>query len=79
MSIAANKVPGVRAVTAYDEVTARLAREHNNANVLVLPGSLISAEKGIELAKFFLSATFEGGRHVGRLAKITAIEEKYSR
>ena len=79
MSIAANKVPGIRAVTAYDEVTARLAREHNNANVLVLPGSLISAAQGIGLAKAFLAAKFEGGRHIGRLAKITEIERKYSK
>lgn len=77
MSIAANKVPGVRAVTAYDDNTALMAKEHNNANVLVLPGSLIDPKRGAALAKVFLDAKFEGGRHSTRLAKITEIERKY--
>jgi RpiB/LacA/LacB family sugar-phosphate isomerase len=79
MAIAANKVPGVRAATAYDDYSARLSREHNDANVLVLPARVIALTRGVELAKIFLETPFQGGRHAARLAKITEIEKKYSK
>ena len=79
MAIAANKVPGIRAATCTDDYSTRMSREHNDANVLVLPARVIAQLRGADLAKLFLATPFEGGRHAGRLAKITAIETKYSR
>jgi ribose 5-phosphate isomerase B len=79
MAIAANKVPGIRAATAYDDYTARMSREHNDANVLVLPARVIAQTRGRELAKIFLSTAFEGGRHQKRIDKIHDIERKYSK
>lgn len=79
MSIAVNKVPGVRAATAYDDYSARMSREHNDANVLVLPARVIAATRGAELAAIFIKTPWEGGRHAGRLAKIADIEKKYSK
>lgn len=79
ISIAANKFPGVRAALATDTFMARMAKEHNNANILVLGGRTTSAEKGIEIVAAWLDAAFEGGRHQSRLDKITAIEKRYNR
>jgi ribose 5-phosphate isomerase B len=78
MSIAANKVPGIRAALVTDVFMARMAREHNNANVLVLGGRVLDEQKACDLAGAWLDATFEGGRHQCRLDKITEIEKKYS-
>ena len=75
MAIAANKVPGVRAVQASDPEMARLARLHNNANVLTLPGRFIGKEQAAEVLSAFLSTEFEGGRHQRRLDKIGEIEQ----
>ncbi len=77
MSIAANKVPGIRAALVTDAFMARMAREHNNANVLVLGGRVLDEQKACDLAGAWLDASFEGGRHQGRLDKITEIENKY--
>ena len=79
ISIAANKFPNVRAALVTDPFMARMAKEHNNANILVLGGRTTSPEQGREIVAAWLDASFEGGRHQGRLDKITAIEERYSR
>lgn len=78
MSIAANKIPGIRAALVTDVFMARMAKEHNNANVLVLGGRVLDEQKACDLVGAWLDATFEGGRHQCRLDKITALEEKYS-
>jgi ribose 5-phosphate isomerase B len=78
MSIAANKIPGIRAALVTDVFMARMAKEHNNANVLVLGGRVLDEQKACDLVGAWLDATFEGGRHQTRLDKITALEKKYS-
>jgi len=75
MSIAANKVGGIRAALVHDPVTARLAAMHNAANVLCLGGRLLAPEYASELVDTWLDAAFEA-RHQGRLDKITAIERE---
>ena len=74
IAIAANKVPGIRAAVAHDNNTARLAREHNNANVLAMGGRVVTGAKAIQMVKTFLGAQFGGGRHERRVAKITQME-----
>lgn len=74
MSIAANKVDGVRAALVHDSFTAQMAKEHNNANVLVLGGRVLSVELGCKLVEVWLDSNFEGGRHQMRLDKIHQIE-----
>lgn len=74
MSIAANKVKGIRAALVHDAFTAQMAKEHNDANILVLGGRVLSVDKGCELVRIWLDSTFEGGRHQGRLDKIHQIE-----
>jgi ribose 5-phosphate isomerase B len=76
ISIAANKVPGVRAALAHDVNTARLAREHNDANVLALGGRVVTGDAAIEMVQTFVTTTYLGGRHQRRLDKITAIEKE---
>lgn len=78
MSIAANKIPGIRAALVTDVFMARMAKEHNNANVLVLGGRVLDEQKACDLVGAWLDATFEGGRHQVRLDKITELEKKYS-
>lgn len=78
ISIAANKVPGIRAALVTDEFMARMAKEHNNANILVLGGRVLDEQKACDLVSAWLDASFEGGRHQGRLDKIAEIEKKYS-
>ena len=75
IAIAANKVPGIRAACAHDVDTARLAREHNDANVLALGGRIVPGPLAIEMVKAFLATPFGGGRHARRVARITEIEE----
>jgi ribose 5-phosphate isomerase B len=77
MSISANKVPGIRAALVTDVFMARMAKEHNNANILVLGGRVLDEQNACNLVGAWLDATFEGGRHQGRLDKITEIERKY--
>jgi len=74
MSIAANKVKGVRAALCHDTFAARLARRHNDANVLCLGGWCIGRGVAEEIVRVFLSEDFEGGRHVRRVEKIRAME-----
>jgi ribose 5-phosphate isomerase B len=76
ISIAANKVPGIRAALAHDVMTARLAREHNDANVLALGGRVVTAEAAVRMVQTFLTTAYLGGRHQRRLDKITAMEEE---
>lgn len=70
ISIAANRYPGVRAAVCHDISSARLARQHNDANVLALGARLIGVETAKDCLKAFLETSFEGGRHVGRVAKL---------
>jgi ribose 5-phosphate isomerase B len=74
MAIAANKVAGARAIQASDPEMARMARLHNDANVLTLPGRHIDIERATDVLDAFLSTTFEGGRHQRRVDKIGALE-----
>jgi len=74
ISIAANKVRGVRAALCSDIYSARMSREHNDANVLALGQRVIGAALAVEIADVWLNTAFEGGRHQGRLDKITRIE-----
>ena len=76
MSITANKVHGIRAALCRTEFEARMARQHNDCNVLCLGQRVTGTGLAIEILKAFLSATFEGGRHAARVAKITAVEAK---
>jgi ribose 5-phosphate isomerase B len=75
MSIAANKVCGVRAALCRDTLSARRAREHNDANVLCLGEDVMSRDLALEVARAYLDSRFEGGRHQRRLEKIRTIEE----
>jgi len=70
MSIAANRHPGIRAALVHDVETARLAREHNDANVLVMGGRLISEELAKRCLETFLTTPFAGGRHARRVEKL---------
>ena len=79
MSIVANKFPHVRAALVTDTFMARMAKEHNNANILVLGGRVIGDNEAREMVATWLDATFEGGRHQGRLDKIAAIEREIYR
>ncbi len=74
MSIVANKFPGVRAALINDEFTARMAKEHNNANILVLGGRVVDTPEALRMVGAWLDATFEAGRHQVRLEKISQIE-----
>ena len=75
MAIAANKVKGVRAAVAWSPDIARLARQHNNANVLSLPARFMSENDAAGVVKAWFDADFEGGRHEKRVEKITEIEK----
>jgi ribose 5-phosphate isomerase B len=72
--MAANKVHGVRAAVCNDLYTARLARAHNDANVLAMGARIVAPELATEIVDLWLATPFEGGRHVARLEQITAIE-----
>ena len=75
VSIAANKVEGIRAALAHDSLTARRAREHNDANVLALGGKIVGDDEVIAIVQEFLNAHFAGGRHQRRVEKITEIDQ----
>lgn len=70
VSIAANRHPGIRAALCHDAVTARLARQHNDANVLVLGARTIGLEVAKDCLRIFFDTAFEGGRHARRVAKL---------
>lgn len=79
ISIAANKVPGIRAALCSDTFSAHATREHNDANVLALGARVVGTGLALDIVKTFLNAEFEGGRHVGRIEKITAIEQSFNK
>lgn len=74
MSIAANKIPGVRAAVVHDEMTAHLSRSHNDANVLCMSADLLGQRLIEKITEVWINATFEGGRHARRIRKIIAME-----
>jgi ribose 5-phosphate isomerase B len=76
--IAANKVHGARAALCHDVTTARLARSHNDANVLSLGGRLLGETLALEIVDVFLGGSFEGGRHVARVQQLADIERDES-
>ena len=75
MSMAANKVKGIRAALCYDELAAKLSREHNDANVLCLSGDLIGPAMVRKIVETWLTTEFVAGRHLRRVKKIEAIEK----
>jgi ribose 5-phosphate isomerase B len=77
--IAANKVHGIRASLCNDLYTARLARQHNDANVLGMGARIVAPTLAMEIVRVWLATPFEGGRHVRRLGQITAIEQEEER
>jgi ribose 5-phosphate isomerase B len=79
MSIAANKIYGIRAALAHDEVTARIAREHNHCNVLCLGTDLLSEDQLRQIVDTFLSTTFIDGRHARRIEKLCELEKEERR
>ena len=74
VSIAANKVEGIRAALAHDSLTARRAREHNDANVLALGGKIVGEDEAIAIVQEFLAAEFAGGRHQRRVEKFSEMD-----
>lgn len=78
MSIAANKVTGIRCALCHDVFSAKATRLHNNANMLAFGARVIGVGLMLEIVQAFLGTEFEGGRHIRRLEKITAIEKKYN-
>ncbi len=76
MSIVANKFPGVRAALCHDPESARLSREHNDSNVLVLGERKVTPEEAVEIATAWLDAAFAGGRHARRVDKIRHLEKR---
>ena len=79
IGIAANKVPGVRAALCSDTFSAHATREHNDANILTLGQRVVGAGLALDIVNTFLTSKFEGDRHIQRINKITAIEEKYNK
>ena len=77
MSITANKVPGIRAALATDVFMGRMAKEHNNANILVLGARVLDEKRACDIVSAWLDASFSGGRHEARLNQIAGIEKKY--
>jgi ribose 5-phosphate isomerase B len=73
--IVSNKIRGIRCVEAADPVTARLGREHNDANVLAMGARIVGSEVALACVEAFMTASFQGGRHARRVDKISEIEE----
>lgn len=78
MAIAANKVPGVRAAVAWNEETARLARQHNDANVLSVGARTTSGQEISKIVRTFFTTPFDGGRHAKRVEKIKELEKEWN-
>ena len=74
MSIAANKVKGIRASVCTNAFCAEMTRRHNNSNILCLGGRVIDEKQAVQLAKIYIETEFEGGRHQRRIDEIAAIE-----
>ena len=79
ISIAANKVPGIRCAHCHDVFSAKATRQHNDANVISFGERVIGVGLMLEIVKAFLTTEFEGGRHCARIQKISEIEKKYSK
>lgn len=79
ISIAANKIPGVRCALVGDCFSAKATRQHNDANIIALGERVVGPGLALEIVDTWLGAEFEGGRHQNRVDKITEIEKKYSR
>lgn len=79
ISIAANKVPGIRAALCGDTFSAHACRQHNDANILALGQRVVGVGLALDIVDNFLSAKYEGGRHQKRVDKISAIEKKYNK
>lgn len=79
MSIVANKFPKIRAALVWDAFTARMAKEHNDANILVMGGRTTDKDLAKEMVKVWIEAKFEGGRHQRRLDKIREIEKMWGK
>jgi ribose 5-phosphate isomerase B len=77
VAIAANKIPGIRAATVWDSVSAKLSKEHNNTNIICFGARLVSLETAMAAASLWLRTDFESGRHQRRIDLITALEKKY--
>lgn len=75
ISIAANKIKGVRCALLHDHMSARLTRQHNDANMMALGAAVTPPMMALELVDIFLSTPFEGGRHQRRVNKLSALEE----
>lgn len=78
ISIAANKVPGIRAALCSDTFSAYATREHNDANILALGARVVGPGLALDIVDTFLNAKFEGDRHINRINKISQIEKKYN-
>jgi ribose 5-phosphate isomerase B len=76
-SMAANKVPGIRAALCYDKASARNSREHNDSNILTLGARLLTETQAEEVLRTWLATPFAGGRHQARVQKIIDIEQQY--
>jgi RpiB/LacA/LacB family sugar-phosphate isomerase len=76
MSIVANKFPGVRAALCHDLQTAKISRQHNDANILVLGGRVLNDTTALEMVDVWLGTEFAGERHARRVHKISEIEKK---
>lgn len=76
ISIAANKVKGIRAAVCSDAATARLVKQHNNANIIAFGERIVGVELAKDIVKAYLEADFLGGRHADRVAMISEIEER---
>lgn len=79
ISMAANKVKGIRAAVVSDVFSAEMAKAHNNANILAFGGRVVGVGLALKLVDTWLDTDFEGGRHQRRVDKIMAVEEKYSK
>ncbi|MBM3754539.1 MAG: RpiB/LacA/LacB family sugar-phosphate isomerase [Acidobacteria bacterium] len=76
-AMAANKIPGIRAALCYDRASARNSREHNHANVLTLGGRMLTQSQAEEVLRTWFATPWGGGRHQGRIDKMTALEGKH--
>ena len=76
ISLAANKVNGVRAAVCSDTTTAHLVKEHNNANIIAFGARIVGIEKAKDIVKAYLDAEFQGGRHAIRVDMIAEIEQR---
>ena len=75
ISIAANKLPGIRAAVCHDLFTAQASREHNDANILAMGARVIASSLALEMVDLWLATPFSGGRHQRRIDKISALEK----